>query len=246
MHETQMRAALHHFVGGHRGVESSGEQAHEAACGVRREAAWTEDAARVDEQWPAGDFDAAGERGRFQVDAHLAAFCLQLVKEIAADLALNSHGVQWKALVAAAGAYGKGGELLGADFLPGGIAKGVEWIVTQGRAAQNARDGQVRNAADAGQALQTLFHLRGVGNFDDQAVGGPGDAADGDAVQRAAQRFSQFVEEETAIAALEPQLVVVNDNVRRRHHSRWPSQADARSIPPPASRIAGNVWRTDA
>src|SRR5260370_39072036 len=83
--------------------------------------------------------------------------------------------------------------------------------------------------------------MGGVGNFYDQPVGRLGDAADFDAVERAAQRFAQFVQEETAIAALEPQLVVMNDNVRRRHHSRWPSQADARSIQPPASGIAGKV-----
>jgi hypothetical protein len=49
------------------------------------------------------------------------------------------------------------------------------------------------------------------------------------------------VEEEAAIAALEPQLVVVNDNVRGRHHSHWPLQKDARSIQPPASGIVGKV-----
>ncbi len=65
MDEAQMRAALHHFVGGHCGIESAGEQAHETACGVWRESAGTEDAARVDEQRSASDFDAAGERGRF-------------------------------------------------------------------------------------------------------------------------------------------------------------------------------------
>src|SRR5258708_40069112 len=80
--------------------------------------------------------------------------------------------------------------------------------------------------------------MRGIGNFYDQPVGRLGDAADLDAVQRAAQSFAQFVQEETAIAALEPQLVVVNDNVRGCHHSQWPLLADARSIQPPASHSA--------
>src|ERR1700731_2964538 len=83
--------------------------------------------------------------------------------------------------------------------------------------------------------------MRGIGNFDDQPVGRLGDAANLDAVQRAAQSFAQFVQEETAIAALEPQLMVVNDNVRGGHHSQWPSLADARSIQPPASCFAWNV-----
>ena len=48
------------------------------------------------------------------------------------------------------------------------------------------------------------------------------------------QRFAQLVQEKTAIAALEPKLVIVNDNVRGRHRSYWPMLADARSIQPPA------------
>ncbi len=61
--------------------------------------------------------------------------------------------------------------------------------------------------------------MRGIGNFDDEAVRRLGDAADRDAVERTTQRFPQFVQEKTAISSLEPQLVVVNDNVRGRHHS---------------------------
>ena len=83
--------------------------------------------------------------------------------------------------------------------------------------------------------------MRRIRNFDDQAVGGLGDAADSDPVQRAAQAFAQHVQEKAAIASLEPQLMVVNDNVRRSHHSHWPTWADARSIQPPASRFAGKL-----
>jgi hypothetical protein len=50
-----------------------------------------------------------------------------------------------------------------------------------------------------------------------------------------------LVQEKTAIAALEPKLVVVHDNVGGRHHSHWPLQVDARSIQPPACGFAGNL-----
>ena len=83
----------------------------------------------------------------------MAAFRLQFVKEVAADLALDSHGVEGKVLVAATGAHGESGELFRADFFPRGFAKGLDWIGSQVRTAQHARDGQVRDAADAGQAL---------------------------------------------------------------------------------------------
>jgi hypothetical protein len=49
------------------------------------------------------------------------------------------------------------------------------------------------------------------------------------------------VQEKTAIAALEPQLVVVNDNVCGSHHSHWRLRVDARSIQPLARHFAGNV-----
>src|SRR5690348_12695829 len=96
----------------------------------------------------------------------------------------------------------------------------------------------MRNAGDAREALQGFVDARGVGDFDDEAVGGLGDTSDGDAVEGAAQSIAQLVQEEGAIAALEPKLMVMNDDVRGRHHSHWRSWADARSIQPPASGFA--------
>ena len=49
------------------------------------------------------------------------------------------------------------------------------------------------------------------------------------------------MQEKATIAALEPQLVVVNDDVCGRHHSHWRSRVDARSIQPLARLFAGNV-----
>src|SRR6267154_6709865 len=111
MHKTQVRAALHHLVGGNGGIKPAGEQTNEPAGSVRREPARTDNAAGIDEQRPTRDFDAASERRCLQVDADVAAVGLQLVKKVAANLALDGHGVEGKALVAAARAYGKSGEL---------------------------------------------------------------------------------------------------------------------------------------
>jgi hypothetical protein len=83
----------------------------------------------------------------------MAAFGLQFVEEVAADLALDSHGVEGEILVAAAGAHGKRGELFRADFFPRGFAKGLDWIGSQVRTAQHACDSEMRNTANAGQAL---------------------------------------------------------------------------------------------
>ena len=59
MHKTQMGAALHHLVRGHRRVEPPGEQTDEAARGVGRKSTGPDDAARVYEQGAARDFDPA-------------------------------------------------------------------------------------------------------------------------------------------------------------------------------------------
>src|ERR1700747_3159502 len=98
----------------------------------------------------------------------------------------------------------------------------------------------MRNTADAGQAVQSCNDTSRVGSLDNQAVGRLRDALQLDSAQSAPQRFAQLVQEKTAIAALEPELVIVNDNVRGRHRSYWPMLADARSIQPPAR----GLWRT--
>jgi len=73
------------------------------------------------------------------------------------------------------------------------------------------------DAGHAGEAADGFVDLSGIGNFDDQAVGGLGDAGDGDGVEGAANGFAELVEEEAAVAALEPELVVVDDDVGGRH-----------------------------
>src|SRR5882762_3706424 len=150
MHKTQVRAALQHLVGGNGGIKTAGEQANKATGGVRREPARTDNAAGIDQKRPTRDFDAAGERGCLQVDADVAAVGLQLVKKVAANLAFDGHGVEGKALVAAARAYGKSGELFATDLLPDGVTNRVERIVLQSWMPQHARNSEMRNAADAG------------------------------------------------------------------------------------------------
>jgi hypothetical protein len=143
---------------------------------------------------------------------------LQFEEKIAADFTLDGHGIQRKAFIAAAGADGKGGELLGVDFLPGRLAQGFERIGAKVGPAQYSRDSQVGNTGDAGEALQGFLGAGGVGNFDDEAIGGAGDAVDGDAVEGAAQGFAQLVQEKAAISPFEPQLMIVNDNLRWSNH----------------------------
>src|SRR6266446_6146596 len=123
MHKADVRAALHHFVRGDRGIESAGEQADKLAGGVWRQTARSGNAPGVNQERAARDLNAASKLRRFKINTDIAAGGVQFVVEIAADFTLETHGVQRKIFVAASGAHGEGGKLLGADFLPSGFAK---------------------------------------------------------------------------------------------------------------------------
>ncbi len=107
MHEAQMRAALHHLERGDGGIESPGTKAHEFAGGVGRQAAGAGNPPRIEQNGSAGNFDAAGQFGMFQVHAHIAACRVEFVEEKSADLALQFHDVEREAFVAALGAHCK-------------------------------------------------------------------------------------------------------------------------------------------
>src|SRR5712664_4881767 len=107
MHKADVRAALHHFVRGDRGIEPAREQADKLAGGVWRQTPRSRNAPGIDQEWPAGDLKATSKLRRFQVHADVAASCAQFVVEIAADFTLETHRVQRKIFVAASGAHGK-------------------------------------------------------------------------------------------------------------------------------------------
>src|SRR5229473_217140 len=155
-----------------------------------RKASGTSAAPRVNQQWSARHFDAASELRGFEIDTDTAPFGSKPVEKIPADLALDGQRIQWKAFVASPGAHGKAGEGLAADFFPGGCAEGVERASVEIGAAQDARDTQMGDSADARQPPQGLFDLRGVRKLDDQSIGGLGDSGNGNSLQRAPQRLA--------------------------------------------------------
>lgn len=65
MDKAEMRATLHHFVRGDCRIETAAEEAGEAAGGVRGQPAGTGNAAGVNQNGAASNFDAAREIGMF-------------------------------------------------------------------------------------------------------------------------------------------------------------------------------------
>ena len=108
--------------------------------------------------------------------------------------------------VAALGAHGKRRESQRLDFGPCGAADGVEV------ALDGMRHGVVGDAEHALDAVDGGFDRSAWAQADEEAVTGLLDALDGDAAERLPQRREQLAQEEAAVAALQPEFVVVNDD----------------------------------
>jgi len=127
---------------------------------------------------------------------------LQFVKQVAADLALDGHRVQGKVFIAAASAYGESCELLRRGFFP---TRRHELCRVDRQWKSDRRNTRAMARCEMPLTLVRrcrLVDMRGIGNFNDQTVGGCEDAADSDPVERAPQRFPQFVQKETTVARL--------------------------------------------
>ena len=71
----------------------------------------------------------------------------------------------------------------------------------------------MRNAGYPSEAPERLLELSAVTQFNHQPVGRPGYARNGDTFEGPAQPFPKLVQEEGSIAPLQPQFVVMNDDV---------------------------------
>ncbi len=168
------------------------------------------------------------------MDADVPAGGAQFLQQVAADNSLNLGGAPRKGLVAALGAHGKRGEAFGLNFLPRSAADGVELAVgvAGGRAVNRPGQRVVGHAEDPPDAGDCFFGPSAFAQLDEQAVAWPRHALDGDAFERAAQGDGQLAEKKTTVPALEPELVVMDDNDRLQHGRSVPGglRSDAASI----------------
>src|ERR1700740_3497102 len=81
----------------------------------------------------------------------------------------------------------------------------------------DACNSETRDSRNARQPFERLFRLLGVRELDHKAVARLRDALEREAFQSAANGFAQLVQEKFAISLLEPQFVVVDDDVRGHH-----------------------------
>ncbi len=84
-------------------------------------------------------------------------------------------------------------------------------------AFDGARHGVIRDSRDSLQAPDRFFERRPVAQAHDEAVARLLDPLDWNSLKTLPQRGEQFSQKKTTVAALEPQLVIVNDDDRVAH-----------------------------
>jgi len=239
VHEDEVRAALHHFVGGDRGIESAREQADHLPAGFRRQAARAGNLPRVDERRAGRNLHAAGAVRRTEVHARFAAGLAQAGEQMGAHRALDFRATIGEGFVAALGADGERGESLVFHFVPGGGADGVEI------ALHGLRGSEVGDAEHALDALQGLGRIGTLAEPDEDPVARTIDAVDRQAFEAPLEGFGQPVEKEEPVAALEPQFVVVDDDGASRHRRRrTQGSKPSKYNSPPAGGVARGGGRS--
>src|SRR5882724_10527889 len=239
MRETQMRAALHHFVSRNRRIKSAAQQTRQPPRGVRRQSAGAGDAPRINQNRSARDLDAARQFRIIQIDLYGAARRFEFVEERAADFAFKKHRIVREAFIAALRANGESGKRFGPNFIPRRFANLRNDVVapsylTKGLVApiDRTRDGKMRNSKNLLQPAQGCFEFGGIFQLDQIAIARLRDPRNGDSFQCAAHRAPQLVQKKWPVPELQPKLVIVNDYVRRRVHFCLARAANLRSIPP--------------
>ena len=132
-----------------------------------------------------------------------------------------------KRFVAAFGAHGERRKFLAANFFPSRASQRGKIVFATAR--NDARDGIKRYAKYALDARDRFLGRSAFAKFNQHAVAGPQNSLNGQAFQRALERHMQLAEEKSAISALQPELVIVNDDDEFRYFHRFPA---GDSMPP--------------
>ena len=168
--------------------------------------------------------------GIVQLHASVAPRGAQLIHQILPNGNFDIDRALRKRFVAAFGAHRKRRKFLAANFFPRRAPKRREIVLAPAR--NHARHGVKCHAEHALDARDRFLRRSAFAKFHQQPVARPQNALDRQALQRALQRHVQLAQKEAAISALEPQLVVVNDDDEFRLFHRFPGgRSDALSIP---------------
>src|SRR6185312_9534272 len=206
------RAAVDHAVGGDGRVKAAGDEAEQASGGGGGHAARARLRRTADQSALAGEHDGAAAGGGLQVY-----FETQGLFDVAADMYRDFVRSQRQRFVGAQDVESEAGSFLGGDHgqrhrsdgrrVGGGAFPGDDGLHAQG-------------TVETSPYLPALFGGAG----DDQAQAAHADRAP-TAVQQGFEIVAQAGGEEAAIAALEVELVAVEQKLHGAHFStRWPSR----------------------
>ena len=166
------------------------------------------------------NFDAASEFGIVQLDANVAALGAQLVGQVFSHRDFDVQRAVRKRFVAALGPHGERREFFAANFLPCCAAQGRK--ILRAVARHHARYRIKRHAEYALDPRHGFLGRCAFAEFNQQPVARPQNALHRQAFQRALQRHVKLAQEETAISALQPDLMIVNDDNEFRSLHRFP------------------------
>ncbi len=213
--EVHVAAASHHPVGGHRRIDSAGQQAGHAPAGAGRQSARALFLAEEVEGLPRQELEVNGQLRVGEVDPPPLRFL-----DEAADFALELRRRERHPLVGPPRADAERRDLTVAQVRENRVGERTEVV----RTVPGVRE--VRDAEDAPDARPGLVVAGRGAEVDLDAAHDGAHAGDVDPLQRDAEVAHQQLHEPGSIAPLEREFLVVNDYRlhvgRAASAARWP------------------------
>ena len=213
MHEAQMRAALHHVIRRHRRIVSAGKQARHPPRGVRRQAARAGNFPRVHQRHALGDFHVAGHLRLVQSHAHAAACRAQFFQQVTPDVTSVSMARRAEIVLSLRFARtAKRSKSQRLHFLPRRAAQRVHVSLDRPRhrVKRNSHHALHSRRSPPRATLRRPAAPR---------MRSPGCSIRSTGIPCSAMRSAvkQLAQEKSPVAALQPQLVIVDDDDRIAH-----------------------------
>src|SRR5579863_3132809 len=123
VNESQMSAAAHHFVSGHRGIKSPRQEANHSPSSIRRQASYSGNPFRIHQDRTRRDFDSACHLRIVELHAHCPAGFTQFLQQVPSHMPLNFIDPMGEGFVTTLRTNREIREFEWRYFLPGGLAE---------------------------------------------------------------------------------------------------------------------------
>src|SRR6185312_12450460 len=214
MNETKMSTRLHHLVGRDNRIVTAGQQASYSSGGIWRQSASTGNLLCIDKQRTRRDFDMAGHVRILQLHPRATSRFPQLILQKAADSPLNFHAGAAETLVATPRAHRKIFKRKWRKLIPSRVAQRAH-IPLHGHGYRIIGD-----AEDSLDSFNRRSDRSPVAKPNEKTVARLFDSLHGNSLKALPKCREQFAKEKATVAALQPKLVVVDDD-DGSFHAGW-------------------------